>query len=146
MAALLARVLYRWIVWITWAFSRSPDAATAGKTVVDSPEHIGNVALTYDNGSLFAGVDVSFQSKRYFTYTNDQSVDGRALLDLNIGYRFGGDSPLLKGLEVSANVANATNSRYIATIGSNGYGNKGDNQTLLAGSPIEAFLTVKKQF
>ena len=121
-------------------------AAIGGRTVVDAPEHIGNIALNYDNGSLFGGVDVSFQSKRYFTYTNDQSVSGRALIDLNVGYRFHGDSPILKGLEVQANIANLGNNRYIATIGSNGFGNSGDNQTLLAGSPIEAFLTVKKQF
>ena len=120
--------------------------ATRGKILVDSPEHIGNVSLQYDNGSLYGGVDVSMMSKRYFTYLNDQSVPGHAVVDLNIGYRFRGGSPLLKGLEVQANIANALNNRYYSTIGSNGYGNAGDNDTLQAASPVQAYITVRKSF
>jgi iron complex outermembrane receptor protein len=118
---------------------------TAGKTVVDTPNHIASVELEYDDGSIFGGIDVNYMSSRYFTYTNDQSVPGRALVDLSLGYRFHGER-WLEGLEIQANVTNLFNTRYVSTIGSNGFGNKGDSQTLQAGAPTEAFVTVRKQF
>lgn len=120
-------------------------ARTSGKTVVDSPKNIANVTLGFDDGSLFGNVTASYMSKRYFTYLNDQSVPGRTLVDLSLGYRFHQDG-WLKGVEIQGNVTNLFNEKYVSTIGSNGYGNSGDNQTLQAGSPTEGFITVKKQF
>jgi iron complex outermembrane receptor protein len=48
--------------------------------------------------------------------------------------------------EFDINVANLFDKRYVATIGSNGFGNSGDNQTLLAGSPREFLATLKFGF
>ncbi|MDR3507185.1 MAG: TonB-dependent receptor [Caulobacteraceae bacterium] len=120
-------------------------AKTSGKTVVDAPKNIANVTLGFDDGSLFGNVTASYMSKRYFTYLNDESVPGRTLVDLSLGYRFHQDG-WLKGVEIQGNVTNLFNEKYVSTIGSNGYGNSGDNQTLQAGSPTEGFITVKKQF
>ena len=41
---------------------------------------------------------------------------------------------------------NLLDKSYVATIGSNGFGNSGDNQTLLAGAPRQIFATVKVGF
>ena len=120
-------------------------ALTGGKTVVDAPKSIANATLGYDDGSLFGNVNVSYMTSRFYTYTNDRSVPGHAIVDLALGYRFH-RTDWLKGVEIQANVANATNTRYYGTIGSNGYGNSGDNDTLQAGAPVEAFLTARKQF
>ncbi|HEX7758755.1 MAG TPA: TonB-dependent receptor [Caulobacteraceae bacterium] len=119
--------------------------ATKGKTVVDTPRHIANIGVAYDHNGIFGGIDLSYQSRRFFTYLNDQSVPSRVLVDLNVGYRFVGDS-MLKGTEIQLNVTNLFDKRYVATVGSNGFGNSGDNQTLLAGAPREVFVTVRKQF
>lgn len=118
---------------------------TKGKFVVDTPEHIADVTLGYDDTSLFGSVSVNYLSKRYFTYTNDQSVPAHALVDLTVGYRFHG-SPWLEGLEVQGNVTNLFNTKYVATVGTNGFTNSGDYQTLQAGAPTEAFVTVRKTF
>ena len=118
---------------------------TAGKTVVDAPKNIANATLGYDDGSLFGDVNVSYMSKRYFTYTNDQSVPGRALVDLSFGYRFHREG-WLHGVEIQGNVTNLFNKRYVGTIGTNGFVNSGDDQTLQAGAPVEAFMTVRKSF
>ena len=118
---------------------------TSGKTEVDTPQHIANLNLAYDDGGIFGGVDLHYMSQRYFTYTNDQSVPAQTLVDLDLGYRFQGPG-LLKGLEIQANVTNLFDLKYVSTIGTNGFTNSGDNQTLQAGSPREAFITVKKQF
>lgn len=119
---------------------------TAGKTVVDAPKNIANVSLAYDDGSLFGSIDAHYMSKRYFTYENDQSVGAQYPVDLSFGYRFHQDNGLLKGVEIQGNVTNLFNQRYIATIGTNGFTQKNDYQTLQAAAPTEAFVTIRKQF
>ncbi len=117
-----------------------------GKTVVDSPKHIANVELAYDQNGFYARANANYLSKRYFTYTNDQSVPGRVIVDGKIGYRFEKGSRLLQGFAIEGSVTNLTGKSYVATIGSNGYGFVGDNQTLLAGAPRQWFVTVRKDF
>ena len=117
---------------------------TKGKTVVDSPKHMLHGELAYDDGGLFGRIAAGYMSKRYFTYTNDRWVDGRAIVDASLGYRlklFGGQK-----VELQLNVTNLFDLDYVSTIGSNGFGNSGDNQTLLAGAPRQVFGTVRFEF
>ncbi|WP_206364989.1 TonB-dependent receptor [Sphingomonas panacis] len=125
----------------------TPDGLihTKGKTAVDSPEHMLKGEIVYDQYGITARVGADYMSKRYFTYSNDRSVPGRVTMDASIGYRFDGDGPL-HGFAIVGNVTNLTDKKYIATIGSNGFTNSGDNQTLLAGAPRQFFVTVKKGF
>jgi iron complex outermembrane receptor protein len=118
---------------------------TAGKTVVDTPENMLKGEVAYDNGSLFAKVGFDYIDERYFTYLNDQKVDARTLVDLTVGYRFG-DLGFMRGLTLQANVTNATDETYISTVGSGGFGNSGDRQTLLSGAPRQFFITLDGRF
>lgn len=120
--------------------------ATAGKTVVDTPEHMVKGEIVYDDRRVFARAGVDYMSKRYFTYLNDQSVGGRVLIDASIGYRFGDDAGFLKGFAIEGSVTNLTDKRFISTIGSNGYTASGDNQTLLASAPRQFFVTLRRGF
>jgi len=79
-------------------------------------------------------------SRRYYTYTNDQSVPGRVIVDASVGYRFN------QNLELQLNATNLLDKRYIGTIGSGGFGNSGDAQTLLVGAPAQFFATLKAGF
>ncbi|MBB5684662.1 TonB-dependent receptor [Sphingobium boeckii] len=119
-------------------------AATSGKNVVDSPKHLAKAELAYDDGTIFGRLGINYMSKRYFNYLNDRSVPGRGIADASLGYRF--LQGALTGLEVQLNATNLFDKAYVATIGSNGFGNSGDNQTLLAGAPQQVFLTVRKGF
>ncbi|WP_242119007.1 TonB-dependent receptor [Sphingomonas lacusdianchii] len=119
---------------------------TAGKTVVDTPEHMAKGEVAYDDDRFFARVGGDYMSKRYFTYLNDQSVGARLLVDASIGYRLTGMGGVLDGLAIEGSVNNLTNRRYIATIGTNGYTARGDNQTLLAGAPRQWFVTLRRGF
>lgn len=119
-------------------------AATAGKTVVDAPKHLIKADLGYEGKNLFGRIGLNYISKRYFTYLNDQSVPGRALVDATLGYRF--DIAGLRKAEIQLNVTNLFDKAYVSTIGSNGFGNSGDNQTLLAGAPQQFLATVKVSF
>lgn len=122
---------------------------TAGKTVTDSPRHIAYAEIAYDDNSLFGRIGVNAMSKRFFTYTNGLNttsdglgnVPGQAIVDAMLGYRF--DLGLTKPVEIQLNATNLFNKRYISTIGSNGFGNVGDNQTFLAGAPRQVFATLK---
>jgi iron complex outermembrane receptor protein len=84
-------------------------------------------------------------SKRCFTGTNDQSVGARTQVGGTIGWRLGGEG-LAKGLAIKASVTNLFDVDYVAPIGSNGFGNAGDSQTLFAGAPRQWFLALRKDF
>ncbi|MEJ7933938.1 TonB-dependent receptor [Sphingobium sp. AN558] len=123
-------------------------AAIKGRSVVDTPKHMIRGELNYDNDKLFGRIGVNYMSKRFFTYTNDLlvvgdgkgSVPGRAIVDATLGYRF------TDKIEVQLNASNLFDKQYIGTINSNGYGNMGDNQTLLVGAPQQFFATLKAGF
>lgn len=114
-------------------------AATKGKTVVDSPKHLLKGEVAYDDDNFFGRIGANYTSKRYYSYLNDQSVPGRVIVDGSIGYRF-------QGFEIQASVTNLFDKDYVSTVGSGGYGNSGDRQTLLAGAPRQWFVTLRKDF
>ena len=111
--------------------------------VVDTPQNMVKGELVYDDSRFFGRVGADYMSKRYFTYLNDQSVDGRVLVDASIGYRFPAE---WGGFSIEGSVTNLTDKKYISTIGTNGFQASGDNQTLLAGAPRQWFVTLKKGF
>jgi len=117
-----------------------------GRQVVDTPEHMVKGEISYDPESgLFGRASASHMSRRYFTYTNDRSVGARTLVDGTIGWRFAGEG-WTRGLAIQGSVTNLFDIDYVSTIGSNGFGNAGDNQTLLAGAPRQFFMTLRKDF
>ena len=126
---------------------------TGGKTVVDAPKNLLKSELAYDNGAFYGKLGVDYVSKRYFTYTNDLaalgdgdgSVDSYTVLNLGLGYRFA-KLGFGKNIAIQANVSNLTDEEYVSTIGSNGFGNSGDNQTFQVGSPRQFFVTLSGQF
>lgn len=120
--------------------------AIDGKTVVDSPESIANLELAYDNGQFYGRANANYTSQRFFTFSNDQSVDGRVLVDALIGFRIQSDNRFLDGLALEGTVTNLFDEKYVGTIGSNGFGFAGDNQTLLIGAPQQFFVTLRKDF
>lgn len=115
-------------------------AATRGKQVVDSPKHILRGEVAYDRGPIFGRIGANYMSKRFFNYENDRSVGSRVIVDATIGYRID------ERFEIQLNATNLFEEEYVATIGSNGFGNRGDNQTLLAGAPQQFFATLKTRF
>ena len=118
--------------------------ATKGKEVVDTPKHLLRGEVAYDHDAFFGRVGANYMSKRYFNYLNDRSVPSRVLVDATVGYRL--DAGLRAPLELQLNATNLFGIDYVSTIGSNGFGNSGDNQTLLAGSPRQVFVTLKAGF
>ena len=117
--------------------------AIKGKTTVDSPKNLAKAELTYAGSVFFGRIGGNYMSRRYFTYTNDQSVPGRVIVDATIGAHV---TIADRKFEIQGNATNLFDKKYIATIGSNGFGYAGDNQTLLAGAPAQFFVTLKAGF
>lgn len=119
-------------------------AATKGKTVVNSPKHLARGEIAYDDTSIFARIGASYTSKRFYSFENDVSVPDFVIFDASVGYRFSAGA--LKGFTIQANATNLFDKKYVSTIGTNGFANRGDSQTLLAGAPQQFFVTVKTEF
>ncbi len=94
---------------------------------------------------FFGRIGANYMSRRYFTYTNDQSVPGQVLFDATLGARVHRCRASARWRCSSTPPTCSTRSTS-STIGSNGFGNSGDNQTLLAGAPQQFFVTVKTAF
>ncbi|MFG6489639.1 TonB-dependent receptor [Roseateles sp. BYS78W] len=114
--------------------------ATAGKHVVDAPDQMVKSILSYDDGQWFGNLGADYMSKRYYSYLNDAAVSGRTLFNLSGGLRAKSLGFLSEG-SVQVGVTNLGDKKYISTVGSNGFGNSGDSQTLLTGAPRQFFVT-----
>jgi iron complex outermembrane receptor protein len=117
-----------------------------GKTVTDSPKHIASAELAYDSDLFFGRIGANYMSKRYYTYTNDQSVGGRVVADASIGIKVPEGMGFLTGFAIEGSVTNLFDKDYVGTVGSGGFGNSGDAQTLLPAAPRQFFVTLRKGF
>ncbi|MDC7684664.1 TonB-dependent receptor [Asticcacaulis sp. BYS171W] len=119
-------------------------ARTKNKSVVDTPKHLFNAEVSYDDGALFGTVAAKLTGDRFYTYENiGGKVEGYTTMEATLGYRFP------HAIEVQLNVTNLTGADYIATIGSGGFTNSdtaGTAMTILPGAPRQAFVTVRKTF
>ncbi len=116
------------------------SVAISGKHVVDAPDQMVKSILSYDDGQWFGNFGMDYMSKRYFSYLNDAAVGGRTLFNISGGLRAKSLGFLAEG-SVQLGVTNLTDRKYISTVGSNGFGNTGDSQTLLTGAPRQVFVT-----
>ena len=121
-------------------------AATAGKTVINTPETLARAELAYDNGSLYGTIAGSFTGERFSSYLNDESVGSYTLFELTAGYRFIDRADWLDGTEVQFNVTNLFDEDHISTVGSGGFQNTAGRQTFLPGAPRQAFVTLRRHF
>ena len=121
-------------------------AATAGKTVVNTPETLARAELAYDNGSLYGTLAGAFTGERFSSYLNDESVGSYALFELTAGYRFIDRGDWLDGTEIQFNVTNLFDEDHISTVGSGGFQNGAGRQTFLPGAPRQAFVTLRRHF
>jgi iron complex outermembrane receptor protein len=119
--------------------------AISGKQMVDVPESMLKSTLGYTMGSWSSSLGLEYTGKRYFTYSNDQSVPATTLLNASVTYD-AGRVAFLSDLSLQFNVTNLTDKQYLSTIGSNGFGVSGDNQTLLTGAPRQFYMTLTGKF
>ncbi len=142
------RVGSNWILYNAVTFSRSTYDSdyssngvvvpTGGKVVVDAPEFLYKNELSYNRNNFEAHIDSDFMGKRYFTYTDDNSVDGRFLANFGASYHRDEIGPIDQ-LKLQFNVYNLAGAQYYSTIGTNGFvasdPTSVNNNTLQVGAP-----------
>jgi len=115
-----------------------------GKQVAGAPKTLFSTEASYDSGAWFARLGGKYTGKRYYTYTNDASVDAFWIGSLSAGYKLK-SLGFMKDLSLQVNVSNLFDKQYISTVGTNGFQARDPNgtaQTLLTGAPRQVFLTL----
>ena len=122
---------------------------TGGKISVDSPEFLYKNELAYDHRGLNLHIGADYLGKRYFTYTNDNSVPGRFLTDFGTSYHID-EVGLFDQLKLQFNVYNLFNNTYWGTVGTNGFVASDptsiSNNTLQPGAPVAITGTFSVRF
>jgi iron complex outermembrane receptor protein len=112
--------------------------ATGGKVVVDSPQFLYKDELSYSSKGFSAHIGADYMSKRYFTYTNDNSVDGRFLSEFGTSYHRDEIGPFDQ-IKLQLNIYNLAGAQYYSSIGTNGFiasdPTSVNNNTLQVGAP-----------
>jgi len=108
-----------------------------GKNAVDTPELLYKTQLGYRNKGFFSHIGADYMSKRYYSYDNTASVNGRFLSDFAAGYKREEMGPL-QDLKFQLSVYNLFGEKYYSSIGTNGFVGSdasGVADTLQVGSP-----------
>lgn len=130
---------------------------TKGQQVVNYPRFMYKARLSYDWRSLSFYIDGNYVGQRNYDYEGEYRIPGYWLSNLGLqwhvkktsdtGPRLGG---FLRGLTLSFNLTNLTNTRYIATMGENGNpmnaASAYTDQSMLLGTPRMAFGAIKADF
>ena len=123
--------------------------ATGGKVVVDAPEFLYKNELSYSKKGFDAHLGADYMGKRYFTYTDDNSVGGRFLGDFGTSYHVDEVGPF-EQMKLQLNVYNLASTKYWATVGTNGFVANDPtsiaNNTLQPGSPRAVTGTFSVRF
>jgi iron complex outermembrane receptor protein len=94
---------------------------TAGKIAVDSPEFLYKNELQYATPkNIEIHIASDYMSKRYFTYTNDNSVGGRFIANFGTSYHVD-EVGIFDQLKLQLNVTNLANTKYWSAIGTNSF-------------------------
>jgi len=122
---------------------------TKGKVTVDSPEFLYKDELEYNTHGFNAHIGADYMGRRYFTYTNDNSVDGRFLADFGTSYtreQLG----IFSALKLQLNIYNLASAKYYSTVGTNGFiasdPTSVNNNTLQVGAPRTVVGTFSLKF
>lgn len=120
---------------------------TKNQNVVDAPKKLFASKLAYDDGNLHGYLGANSSSRRYYTYTNDNSIPGYTLLNLGGGYRWK-NVGLAEEINLHFSVFNFLDRKYYA-IGDNSFplsDPNGESYNLLAGAPRTVFLGLNGKF
>ncbi|MBI3147685.1 MAG: TonB-dependent receptor [Betaproteobacteria bacterium] len=86
---------------------------TAGKAFPNTPRFMGGLTLQYDPGRYYVALKIKHTAKVYSTMTNDESIDGYTVADLNAGYRLE-SGVLFKNAVLRLNLSNLFDKTYLS--------------------------------
>lgn len=132
--------------------------ATKGKQVVNYPHFMYNSSMSYTYGAVMAHIDAEYMGSRNYSYVGDVKVPSYWMTNMGIKYKLGaprgGIIKLPKGvenIELSFDISNLTNTKYISTMGESGNpmsisSGALTTQSLLPGAPRMFFGALRIDF
>lgn len=109
---------------------------TKGKYQISSPKFQAGFGINYDDGHLFAGVNLKYIGSQYSTLMNDEKVKGYMINSFSLGYKFN-DIAALKAPRLQLNITNIGNSGQLIGVNSfttNALSSVGVNGGTISGS------------
>ena len=79
-----------------------------GKSFLDTPKNTAYIRLGYDDGALYASLDVKYRSSFWGDWMNTEKAGGFTTLDFDTGWRFSDFASWLTKPEIKINVFNLT--------------------------------------
>ena len=79
-----------------------------GKSFLDTPKNTAYIRLAYDDGSLYASLDMQYRSSFWGDWMNTEQAGGFTTLDFDTGWRFSDFTSWLTKPEIKVNVFNLT--------------------------------------
>ncbi|NHO32789.1 TonB-dependent receptor [Acetobacter sp. LMG 1636] len=131
---------------------------TRNRQVVGYPRFMYKTRLSYDWHNLQTYIDAQYYGRRSFDYVGDYQIAPYWMSDLGLSYTFHnigvgtGNRFSVHRLVLSFNIYNLANTKYVSTMGQNGYtmSNADDaafnNQSILLGAPRQFFGSVRAEF
>ena len=119
-----------------------------GKTNVDTPKLLYKTGLDVHKAGGFAHLGADYMSKRYYTFSNDNSVPDRFLVELGGGYKRA-NLGAFTDLKAQINISNLMDTKYWASMGTNNFPNndpQGLDNTLQVGAPRAVSGTLSVRF
>jgi len=86
---------------------------TNGKQMTNTPNWKAGLSGQYETNSWYVRLKGKYTGQEYATMTNDQSVPGYTLFDVDAGYQFP-NAGMFKKTTLRLNVSNITNKQYIS--------------------------------
>lgn len=114
------------------------------KKVPNFPALMYKARLGYTRGPFNIFIDTMYEGKRFLSYDNDTWVDPYWLTNVGVEYRLA--VPHTKGVTLSFNIYNLTNTVYVSNMGEEGNPLSGDYQSIQIGSPREFFGAISTAF
>ncbi|QDH17876.1 TonB-dependent receptor [Swingsia samuiensis] len=131
---------------------------TKGKQVVAYPRFMYKARLSYDWKNWQTYIDAQYYSSRNFDYTGDYKISPYWMSDLGVSYTLNNvhllnnNASSIHKLIFSFNIYNLANTRYVSTMGQNGFTMSNaqnasfNNQSILLGAPRQFFGSVRAEF
>lgn len=89
---------------------------TAGKKVTNTPEHLLNLTLGYDDGLYYGSVSGKYVGAFYGDLTNDEKIGGRTVVDLSAGIHLPVDKKIVKSAALRFGVSNLFDKEYLSSV------------------------------
>ena len=122
---------------------------TKGKVNVDSPEGLYKTSLDWHQSGAFANIGADYMSRRFDTFSNDDVIADRFLVEFGAGYKKE-QLGAFRDLKAQVNATNLLNSQYYGPIGTNGFSytnpTTADNPTDQVGAPRTISGTLSVSF